>query len=299
MGFSNSLRNIRYFFKWLAEFLYTWFTPYHTNEEEEPAQAAEADNAPDRSPKPSPPPEETTDSTYPAEQQIESIPEAAATEPTTAKSGLTHIMAFRGGMTKTAMAAILNENADQVGQEADRLVESALVEDLGDGRYLLTSNERREILRSDPRVADWLSRLQNTQFENQVLDVLDELFCQLAIKTTVGKNLVLHVRQKMWMIWQSHQETCRVRMFSRLTPEQWSQIRRVDDGAKKFRPRGPQHGGDRYSVVLRWRTGADVYAVQSVFIEIGREFQRQVKRRPGRKRQPPTPPPTTETPAQD
>jgi hypothetical protein len=303
MGLRSSLQNARYFFKWLGQAIHTWFTPYHSDDEEEEeeakevAEAAASDNTPDHSPKPSPPPEETTESTYSTDYQAETA--SVSTETATAKLSLAEVMAFRGSMSKQALAAVLGEEENQVGVEVERLVENGTAEDLGNGRYFLISNERRQILRSDSRVTEWLSRFQNESLENETLDVLDELFRQLPIKITVGRSLILHVRQKMWMIWQSQPDTCRVRMFSWPTPEQWQRLCHVDRGARRFHSRGGGGGGRQSSVTLRWRAGADVYSLESVLVEIGRDFMEQTRRRPRKDRKPSALPPTPDGAPQD
>jgi hypothetical protein len=285
MGFWNSLRDIRYFFKLLGKFWDTWFTPYHSDQEDEEEKkdaaeeaAAASDNAPDRFPKPSPPPVETT------LEPGESVATAAQPEP--AKPSLTHIMAFRGPMSKSALAAAMGEDVDQVGREVDVLVETAIAEDAGDGRYLLMKNERHLALRADPRVTDWLSRLRQSTLGDDALDVVDHLCRQLPVKITAGKNLVFHLRQQKWMVWQGREETCRVRVFGSLSPDQWSHIRAVDSRARRFRRRKFQEWDSRDWATFRWRAGADTCVIESVLTDVGRDFQRQVRRHRGPRRKP-------------
>ena len=281
MGFRDSLQNVRYFFKWLAQVLNTWFLPYHSDEEEEgeASAQAESDNAPDRSPKPSPPPEEAAaaaESLPPAPTTTE--PETAEATTATATPSLAQIMAFRGSLSKRALAAIARQDVSQVESDLEQLVQSGIAEDAGDDRCRLISTERRQLQRSDRKMSEWLARLENDQLENETLDILDELFRELALRVSVRRNLILHVRQKIWMTWQSQKELCRVRVFSRTTPEQWSRIRYLDKGARRFRPRGrsrPGMGGDQ--VTFGWRAGADVYEIEGVLREMGQEFQKQVR----------------------
>jgi len=294
MPFQDSLNTIRAFFRWMAQSFRVWFLPYHSDEnEEETAEAAQADTVPDRSPKPSPSaepstsPTETTSETYP--ESATATESGVSTEPLSEiQSEPARVMAFRGATTKTALAAILGQDSDQVGEALGRLLETGVVDDLGEGRYLLRSDERRQILRADQRVSDWLARLNNTQMEDEILDVLEELSRQLALRITVGKTLVLHLRQRVWMIWKSQEDSCRVRILSRLTSKQWSRIRQLDEKAKRFRGPVSQPTIGPNWVLFRWRAGADVEAVKSVLGEIGREFQQRVRHRSSRGRKPPT-----------
>jgi len=307
MAFQDLPNNIRYFFRWLAELWHTWFLPCHSDEEESEtgaveAKAAEADNAPDRSPKPSPPAEEPTSSAEAAVEtyaQTETETGAPAESASETQSPMERAMALRGVMTTMALGAVLGQDADTVSSGLARLVECGVVQDLGDGRYLLNSDERPRILRAAPQVSGWLSRLKSTQLEDEVIGVLDELFQQLALKVAVGRNLILHVRQKMWAIWEGHEGNCRVRIFGRPTPEQWAKIRRLDEGAKRFRHRGPQRSYSPDWVSFRWKLGADLAEIQTLLVEMGHEFQQRARHRPRKERKPPVPSPTTETPPQD
>jgi len=285
MRFWNSLRDVRYLPKLLGKFWDTWFTPYHSDEEadEEKEVAAEAaatatDYAPDRSPKPTPPALET------APETGESV--SAAVEPEPAASSLTHLMAFRGAMSKPALAAAMGQDVEQVGRDVDGLMETAMAEDAGEGRYLLITSERHLTLRSDSRFGEWLSRFRQSTLEDGVLDVVDRLCRELPIKMTVGKSLVFHLRQQKWMVWQSRHETCRVRVFGSLSPDHWSRIRALDTRARRFRRRKFQEWDSRDWTTFRWRAGGDTYSLESLLADAGREFQRQVKRRRGPKRQP-------------
>ena len=258
MGLRESLRNIRYFFQWLGEVFRTWFLPYHYNEGEE-LGTAETEGAT------APSAEAASLSTEPAQTGQEAV----ATASPAAKPDLAEVMAFRGAMTKTALAAVVKEDLDQVAGELDSLVASRMAEDLGDGRYLLVESERRRMLRADPRVADWLSRLQHAQLENDTLDILEELCRRLPVKITVGQSLVLHLRQRKWMVWQSREENCRARLFGTLNREQWSDLRSIDKRARRLRRKEPHRWDARDWVTFRWRVGADHFAIESLLLESG------------------------------
>jgi len=275
MSLIEKIRNIPYLFKLLGQLWHTWFLPYHYNhddeeEEKEEAEEAEEDHAPDRSPQPVPPP------------PAEAVPHdetAVATEETPTKPRLCQVMAFRGPSTKMALAAMLGEDVDRVGPEVDTLVETQMIEDLGDSHYLLTSSERSLALRSDSQVADWLSRLAHPDFENDALNLIDRLGRELALKITPGQSLVFHLRQRKWMVWQSQEATCRVRLFGTLSKQQWTELRQLDERVKGFRRREPHRWDSRDWVAFRWRAGADTGTIESLLLDLGREFQKQVRHR--------------------
>jgi len=275
MGFRTWLKNIRYFFQWLGELYQTWFVPYHTDDEElEEGESAGDARPPDRMPKPSAPPEPSE-----AGQAVET-----AAEPVETRPSLGEFMAFRGPMSKAALAAAWGGgDAEAVERELQGLLDNYVAEDVGDGRYLLLDHERRHILRTDPRMSDWLSRLQHAQLENDALDVLEQICRELPVKITVGDSLVFHLRQRKWMVWQSRKESCRVKIFGTLSRNLYDRIRKIDRRARRFRRKEPHRWDTRDWASFRWTLGADVLAIEPLILDAGREFQKHVRRRRGGK----------------
>lgn len=275
MSFRESLTNIKYFFKWMGELISTWFAPYHYDEEDE-EKASAAENAPDSSPKPSPPPAGETEATDGSVAYGEPF-DSGETSPS---PDLSEIMAFRGAMTQTAMAAVMGKSRDDLTLEVESLLDYSMIEDIGDGRYLLLEHERRRILRADSNFADWLSRFQHNELEEGTLEVLEQLCRQLPVKIMAGKVLVIHLRQRKWMIWQSGEEVCRVKVFGTLSKDEWSHLRELDGRARRYRRRKDRRGWNPNDwVSFRWVVGSDSLAIESVLLEAGRTFQKNVRRR--------------------
>lgn len=287
MGLWESFGNIRYFFMAIAEFFRMWFMPFHYDEDEEgeaekkkaAGSGQDEDAAPDRSPKPSPGTEETGGA---GESATTAPGEPASTAPATAPSPfprLSETMAFRGAITKEALAAVRQETPDQIDSSVGELVNSYLAEDIGDGRYVLTDHERREVIRSNKQAFDWLARLDNSSFEDDVHNLIAQLCRQLPVKITPGETLMFHLRQQRWMVWRSEPGLCRVRMFGTVKGEAWDKLKQMDHGIKRYLRKEP-HGWDgRDWVNFRWRTGADVFALESLLAAAGQEFYKMVRRR--------------------
>jgi hypothetical protein len=267
------LTNARYFFQWMGELFRTWFLPYHydENDEDRPPVATEAE--PDRMPKPSAPPEE------PAEEPVSSVADPFAESKT--QANLPEFLAFRGPMTANQVSNAVGEDRETVAAELERLVETHQVEAVDADRYKLVDSERRQILRTHPDMADWLSRLGRAQLENDVLDVIEEIGRKLPVKINAGKSVVFHLRQRKWMVWQNQEETCRVRLFGSHSREQWSTVRSLDSRARQFRRKGAHRWDGRDWVLFRWQEGSDIFAIESLLLESGREFQKHARRRRG------------------
>lgn len=271
----KSLRDIKYFFMWLADVFRTWFTPYHYDDENDEEEAKPKPKAKKPAPKKQ---AEAEQAAY----------EAASPYDESAKEGsvayqdtpdVSEILAFRGPVNKSALCSILGKTMDEIDLELIQMAESATAEEMDDGRYVLNDSERRHVLRTDVRMSEWLSGFQSSNFENEVLDVIEQVCRQLPVKIVPGKNLAIHIKQQKWMVWQSRQEQCRVRLFGTITPEQWEQLSEVDRRARRFRSKKAHRWDSRDSVNFRWRLGADTLAIESIFIEAGREFSKRVRRR--------------------
>jgi len=295
MVFQNWLKNIRAFFRLVAEAYRIWFTPYHYDGDEEgaeePAESAAADSSSEAAATQSEPVEETA----PAESTV-------AVESSPAPLGLAEMLAFRGAMSKVAMAAALGQTVEQLEGEISSLLETQVIADAGNGRYVLASDERRSRLRANSHVADWLARLQRSDLEDDVLAVIDHLCGHLPVKIKPGDKLVLYLRQDRWMVWESQPEVCRVRIYGTLWSRHLPQLRKVDRRFKSFRVRRPHDWHIHDWVAFRWQAGADTGAIQSLLVELGEIFFEHTRGRGhggGRRKQPPQQPdspPTEEQP---
>lgn len=285
----ETLRNISAFFRWIAELYRTWFLPYHydgddedVEEEKTDATAAAADVAPDRSPRPSPPePAPTAEQTAaPETPPAETQPAAeSSTEAENDCDRLVHAMAFRGNVSKRALAAVLGEPPEKIADILKLLIETQKVADLGGDRYVLAGGERKSALRAEAKIAEWLARFQNADMENRVLDAIGRLCPELPLRLHMGKDLFFQLRHRPWMVWQSTRKGCRVRLYGTLNPDQWRAVQQADRRAKQIREAGFHPYRERDCTLFLWRSEEQFSKIAAFLPEAGREFLRQTKQR--------------------
>jgi hypothetical protein len=247
------------------------YSPYAQSAESSALSESSAPSAPTASPAPSAP---ETASAPPA------IPENAFTE-----AEVIATMAWRGVVTRDSLAAILNATNEGTDEALSVLLDQRAIEDIGDGRYLLADTQRQRVLKADPHVSKWLANLADETLQERTLDVYEQLCRQLPIKVTAADNIVFHLRQRKWMVWQSRPGACIVKMFGTLAPEAWATVRAVDRRARRFRRRDSYHWDVRDWISFRWNARDDRLAVEKALIESGRDFSRNLKLHRGQKKE--------------
>jgi len=320
MAKNSILTTLRYLLHAAREVYDAWFTPYHSDEEGEPEEAPKAAPAeagkPGTSPAPpvqtvaaaaaapaeaatpaeaSPPveeppvspdvtPEEAAGEIEPAPASAESAP---APEGTFDQFEVLKVMAFRGCLTRESLADALNATREGVAAALQILLDEGLVEHVGDGRYLLSDVERRRILEAHEHTSPWLARLGHADLRQGVLDLFERLCRQLPIKVLAGQNLVFHLRQKKWMIWQAEEGTCFVRVFGTLRPEHRTRMRRLDRRARLSRRKEPHDWDVRDRAAFRWTAETDAAEIEALLGDVARDFLSNLRRPRGRKRNAP------------